>query len=1028
MIVRTYGRRNRSISETCSGSSLNDNVSEPFSTDALTQEQDTHFRGFAFSSQDSSSQWSLFDSDPNSIDDLYGADRRESKRAKGVSFPATSTLMEAQEFGEMMEHVDEVNFALDGLRKGQPVRIRRSSLVSLLSICATTQQRRLLRSQGMAKTIVDALLGLSLNDSPSNLAAATLFYILTSDGQDDHLLESPSCVQFLIKLLRPIVSTDIKDKAPNIGSKLLSLRQSNDMLKIMTSRFDSSSVAVFSRVQEVLVNCKDLKATCQNSSGTERPELCPKWLTLLTMEKACLSAISLDESTGAVRKTGGNFKEKLREHGGLDAVFEVTMSCHSDLENWKDYSSRSAKNLRIDQRLKCLTLLLKCLKIMENATFLSKDNQTHLLGLKRKLSPKAAPLSFTELILIVIKMLSDLCLRQSATDVSTVDKLNDPFSMLSDDSELDQLRDYKENKPVSISSDSSYFGVGSRNYSDVEKASSIKNSNVSHNTQLLTCAQLERSLSVSETPSTSTTDTYSLKMRINSCTSGSSSGLSKSSYQKNSTTQNSFRKSVHFTEGPPVVVLDDCQDPFAFDEHDSGFSKSSHSKKSTTHNSSRKNIPFTKGTPVVILEDSEDPFAFDEDDSGLSKSSYCQKSMSLNSSRKNVQFTEGTPAVNLEDSEDPFDQDDSGLSKSSNCQKSMTLNSSRKNVHITERTPTVILEDNHDPFAFDEDDIVPSQWDLLSGKHKPSHSKKHKVANRKIENERQSQTKMSQENEHQSQIKMSQEIEHQLQTKMSQQESSDGNIDCSSSDISYEEDSSLLSDCLLTAVKVLMNLTNDNPIGCKLIAANGGLEAMSMLIAGHFPSFSSSPSFSQIKENSLRTEKDHLCGDRLLNDHELDFLVAILGLLVNLVEKDSQNRSRLAAASVLLPSSKGLDHEVRRDVIQLLCSIFLANKGESEAAAGEDKKFELNDEAAVLQGEKEAEKMIVEAYSALLLAFLSTESKSIRESIADNLPDHNLASLVPVLDRFVEFHLSLDMISPETHKTVSEVIESCRIR
>lgn len=56
--------------------------------------------------------------------------------------------MEAQEFGEMMEQNDEVNFALDGLRKGQPIRIRRASLVSLLSICATTQQRRLLRSQG----------------------------------------------------------------------------------------------------------------------------------------------------------------------------------------------------------------------------------------------------------------------------------------------------------------------------------------------------------------------------------------------------------------------------------------------------------------------------------------------------------------------------------------------------------------------------------------------------------------------------------------------------------------------------------------------------------------------------------------------------------------------------------------------------------------------------------------------------------------------------------------------------------------
>lgn len=169
MIVRTYGRRNRTISGTCSGSSLNDDVSEPFSTDSLSQEQDPLFGNFAFSSQDSSSQWSLFNSDPNSIDDLCGAGRRESKRAKsvagkkGFSFPATSTLMEAQEFGEMMEHVDEVNFALDGLRKGQPVRIRRASLVSLLSICATTQQRRLLRSQGYVNFSRNLFFLLNLN-------------------------------------------------------------------------------------------------------------------------------------------------------------------------------------------------------------------------------------------------------------------------------------------------------------------------------------------------------------------------------------------------------------------------------------------------------------------------------------------------------------------------------------------------------------------------------------------------------------------------------------------------------------------------------------------------------------------------------------------------------------------------------------------------------------------------------------------------------------------------------------------------
>ncbi|WVZ14838.1 hypothetical protein V8G54_012404 [Vigna mungo] len=65
---------------------------------------------------------------------------RGKKRSEGAEgIPETSTLLEAQEFGEMTEHVDEVNFALDGLRKGQPLRIGRLSLVSLLRICSTSE-------------------------------------------------------------------------------------------------------------------------------------------------------------------------------------------------------------------------------------------------------------------------------------------------------------------------------------------------------------------------------------------------------------------------------------------------------------------------------------------------------------------------------------------------------------------------------------------------------------------------------------------------------------------------------------------------------------------------------------------------------------------------------------------------------------------------------------------------------------------------------------------------------------------------
>ncbi|KAJ7968524.1 WAPL (Wings apart-like protein regulation of heterochromatin) protein [Quillaja saponaria] len=878
MIVRTYGRRSRAISKTYSDR-INNDVHDPF-RDSLSQEssQDQLY-SLPFSSQESSSHWSAFDSDPYnlcstvptrvSFDEPCNGVVRKSKKARigkkdkevprnfRPSIPATSTLMEAQEFGEMMEHVDEVNFALDGLRKGQPVQIKRASLVSLLSICGTAHQRRLLRTQGMAKTIIDAIQGLSLDDSPSNLAASALFYILTKDGQDDHLLESPSCVCFLIKLLKPIISTTNEDKPPKLGSKLLALCKDADVSKDRTRRLDSSTAAVVSKVQEILVSCKEIGGVYGDDIRMERPELCPKWLSLLTMEKACLSSISLDETTGAVRKSGGNFKEKLQEHGGLDAVFEVAMKCHSDMEGLMEHCSPSTQDAKRDVHLESLVLLLKCLKIMENATFLSKDNQSHLLGMKGKLSALATPLSFTELIISVIKVLSDLYLRKKAPITST-SKSSDDSTVAGDASELALIADHKGgNDMLSINS--------SRKYCGKERIFSDKSSDVSQNSQLLSSGRLDSSISCSETTNTSTTGSYLLKIGVNSSTSGSFSGAS----------------------------------------------RSSNSKTAVTYNCSRKITGLTVDDPIELLDDSQDPF------------------------------------------------------------------------------------------AFDEDDFKPSKWDLLSGEKKVSRTKACRVTYKDLQDGGQSQINTSQE------------------------ESSNG-VDNSSHSCTFdEEDSGLLADCLLTAVKVLMNLTNDNPVGCRQIAAFGGLETMSSLIAFHFPSFSSSSTFVQINENTSSSELDQQ-HDRHLNDRELDFLVAILGLLVNLVEKDGHNRSRLAAATVPLPTSEGLEEKVHRNVIQLLCSVFLANQGGGDDA-GEDKHLTWSDEAAVLQGEKEAEKMIVEAYAALLLAFLSTESKSIREAISAYLPDRKLAILVPVLDRFVEFHLTLDMISPETHKAVTEVIESCRI-
>ncbi|GMJ14159.1 Wings apart-like protein 1 [Hibiscus trionum] len=881
MIVRTYGRRNRGLTRTAFEPSLSD-----------------------------------FDLDDPGNGVVRGSKKqKQSKSRKEVgdsSVPwisPSSTLMEAQEFGEMMEHVDEVNFALDGLKKGQPVRTRRASLLSLLSICSTAQHRRLLRTQGMAKSILDAILGLNSDDTPSNLAAVALFYVLTTDGQDERLLESPSCIRFLLKLLKPVIPAAKENKTGKIGYKLLALHKDVGISRNTTKVSDSSSAAIISKVEEILVSCKEMKSICGDNSGLKRPELSPKWIALLILEKACLSKMSLEDTTGMVRKTGCNLKEKLREYGGLDVVFELAMECYFGLEGWMAQSSSSPH--REDKKdVQSLVLLLKCLKIVENAAFLSSENQSYLLEMEGLLNCHGSRISFVKLVISVIKILSGLYLRNSAS--SSTERACSSSKAMGDADKFALTADCKVDRHGVVSTSSS------EKSSSLEWSFSGKSFKTSQNDPGPSIRWSGHSVSSFQTATASSNDSGLIKMRIHSC-SGKSGSL---------------------FDGIP------------------GISNGSGTLCEISDRSKNGN--------QQLLEDSQDPFAFDEDilRSGISNGS-------------------GTLC------------EISDRSKNGNQQ---------------------LLEDSQDPFAFDEDDFVPSKWDVLYGGKKISRTKKYEkleLRNRKIQDEHHYQFRMSQQESSKEEL---------CQTEFINEEYDHSNA-TSGSQSTEEDYSSLVSDCLLAAIKVLMNLTNDNPLGCQKIAAYGAIEILSTLIASHFPSFCSYlPRAREIKEASLSVDLDDW-NDIPLTDPELDLLVAILGLLVNLVEKDEQNRSQLAAASVSLPNSKGSREGSRMAVIPLLCSIFLANLGEDAA----EEVLPWNNEDALLQGEKEAEKMILEAYAALLLAFLSTESKSTRNAIADCLPKRNLLILVPVLERFVAFHFTLNMISPETHKAVSEVIESCRI-
>lgn len=107
-------------------------------------------------------------------------------------------------------------------------------------------------------------------------------------------MESPKCIKFLIKLLKPVIVTTTQGKPRNIGFKLLSLLKDDGGARDAVNMNDPSSSDILSRVEELLVNCKEMRSTDSYKTETTRPELSTKWVALLAMERACLSKISFD--------------------------------------------------------------------------------------------------------------------------------------------------------------------------------------------------------------------------------------------------------------------------------------------------------------------------------------------------------------------------------------------------------------------------------------------------------------------------------------------------------------------------------------------------------------------------------------------------------------------------------------------------------------------------------------------------------------------------------------------------------------
>jgi hypothetical protein len=114
-----------------------------------------------------------------------------------------------------------------------------------------------------------------------------------------------------------------------------------------------------------------------------------------------------------------------------------------------------------------------------------------------------------------------------------------------------------------------------------------------------------------------------------------------------------------------------------------------------------------------------------------------------------------------------------------------------------------LLDDSQDPYAFDEDDFQPSKWDLLSGKQKISRTHNGRVNSREVENGYQYKLPSQEElSNGDNWLQKSSNGENCLQKSSNgEQYHSQKSSHCSVPD---EEHSSLLADCLLTAIKVFL--------------------------------------------------------------------------------------------------------------------------------------------------------------------------------------------------------------------------------
>ncbi|XP_041362493.1 LOW QUALITY PROTEIN: wings apart-like protein homolog [Gigantopelta aegis] len=241
---------------------------------------------------------------------------------------------EVQESGETQEFTDDVEYLLDGLRNTEPVSIRCLSCIQMATKCTMPAFRMHLRAHGTV-TKIFTLLHDACTDPSLALSTAAMMYMLSRDR----------------------LNMDLETDSLNLMLRLLEFDSEKETFSQLNPDEVKELEKTKTRVQDLI---KDLKHEETSNFETD---------TISTGYLAMESLLSLTS-----RRAGEWFKEELRTQGALDHIVDMVSKCsHTIIESLHD---------GIDSAVPSLRRFDRCLRVLENVSFLNVDNQSYLLSYK----------------------------------------------------------------------------------------------------------------------------------------------------------------------------------------------------------------------------------------------------------------------------------------------------------------------------------------------------------------------------------------------------------------------------------------------------------------------------------------------------------------------------------------------------------------------------------------------------------------------------------------------------------------------